>query len=199
MEEFVAAAWPYAMAVLVILGAVALVFLVIVLARVAATMKSVQGIAAEAEKEVKPALTKVNPMVDKAELMLDTVNLEMLRVDSILEDVEQVTDVAGKAASTVDTVTAAPAEVVTSLVDRIRGSIGAKKSNKKKQENLVFPVGEHQVETSDGAEGSADPSSDEQLKREAQRIVGSHIDIDIKPKNADSDDASDASDDASNE
>ncbi len=65
--------------------------------------------------------------------MLDTVNLEMLRVDAILEDVEQITDVAGKAATTVDAVTSAPAEAVTSIVDRIRGSLGSKRADKAKQ------------------------------------------------------------------
>lgn len=91
MGDFLSQAWPFAAAVLVILGIVALVFLIIILYRASVTMKSVQNIAADAEKEVAPALTKVNPMVDKAELMLDTVNLEMLRVDAILEDVEQIT------------------------------------------------------------------------------------------------------------
>lgn len=157
MNDFLTQAWPFAAAVLVILGIVALVFLIIILYRASVTMKSVQNIAADAEKEVAPALTKVNPMVDKAELMLDTVNLEMLRVDAILEDVEQITDVAGKAATTVDAVTSAPADAVTSIVDRIRGSIGLKRSNKVKQERLVYPIG-------GSPEGEEQPVADEQAQ-----------------------------------
>ena len=172
MNDFLAQAWPFAAAVLVILGIVALVFLIIILYRASVTMKSVQNIAADAEKEVAPALTKVNPMVDKAELMLDTVNLEMLRVDAILEDVEQITDVAGKAATTVDAVTSAPAEAVTSIVDRIRGSLGSKRADKAKQERLVYPIG--------GLPGSADESAkdeqpdqadDEAMKKAAQQAA----------------------------
>lgn len=162
MADFLSQAWPYAAAVLVVLGIVALVFLVIILYRASLTMKSVQSMAAEAEKEVTPALAKVNPMVDKAELMLDTVNLEMLRVDAILEDVEQISDVAGKAATTVDAVTSAPADAVTSIVDRIRGSIGSKRSNKGKQERLVYPIGSASAMTDGNPSGEAkdDPSGE---------------------------------------
>ncbi|MEI3377730.1 MAG: DUF948 domain-containing protein [Coriobacteriales bacterium] len=174
MNEFLTQAWPFAAAVLVILGIVALVFLVIILYRASVTMKSVQNIAADAEKEVAPALTKVNPMVDKAELMLDTVNLEMLRVDAILEDVEQITDVAGKAATTVDAVTSAPAEAVTSIVDRIRGSIGSKRSNKVKQERLVYPIGgarKIEEQPSQDAQAQTSPADDEAMKKAAQQAA----------------------------
>ena len=174
MGDFLSQAWPFAAAVLVILGIVALVFLIIILYRASVTMKSVQNIAADAEKEVAPALTKVNPMVDKAELMLDTVNLEMLRVDAILEDVEQITDVAGKAATTVDAVTSAPAEAVTSIVDRIRGSLGTKRSNKVKQERLVYPIGgarETDEQLAQDAQSQTSPADDEAMKAAAQQAA----------------------------
>lgn len=171
MQDFFALIWPYAATVLVILGIVALVFLIIILYRASLTMKSVQNMAESAEKEVTPALAKVNPMVDKAELMLDTVNLEMLRVDSILEDVEQITDVAGKAATTVDTVTSAPAEAVTSLLDRIRGAIDSKRSNKQKQERLVYPVGGALDGASEAETQETIERNDEALKKAAQEVA----------------------------
>lgn len=176
MADFLSQAWPFAAAVLVILGIVALVFLIIILYRTSVTMKSVQNIAADAEKEVAPALTKVNPMVDKAELMLDTVNLEMLRVDAILEDVEQITDVAGKAATTVDAVTSAPADAVTSIVDRIRGSIGSKRSNKVKQERLVYPIGgAREGDEQPVAEEQTTPADDEAMKKAAQQAADTAV------------------------
>lgn len=176
MNDFLTQAWPFAAAVLVILGIVALVFLIIILYRTSVTMKSVQNIAADAEKEVAPALTKVNPMVDKAELMLDTVNLEMLRVDAILEDVEQITDVAGKAATTVDAVTSAPADAVTSIVDRIRGSIGSKRSNKVKQERLVYPIGgAREGDEQPVAEEQTTPADDEAMKKAAQQAADTAV------------------------
>ena len=176
MNDFLTQAWPFAAAVLVILGIVALVFLIIILYRASVTMKSVQNIAADAEKEVAPALTKVNPMVDKAELMLDTVNLEMLRVDAILEDVEQITDVASKAATTVDAVTSAPADAVTSIVDRIRGSIGSKRSNKVKQERLVYPIGgAREGDEQPAAEEQTTPADDEAMKKAAQQAADTAV------------------------
>ena len=176
MADFLSQAWPFAAAVLVILGIVALVFLIIILYRTSVTMKSVQNIAADAEKEVAPALTKVNPMVDKAELMLDTVNLEMLRVDAILEDVEQITDVAGKAATTVDAVTSAPADAVTSIVDRIRGSIGSKRSNKVKQERLVYPIGgAREGDEQPVTEEQTTPADDEAMKKAAQQAADTAV------------------------
>lgn len=189
MADFLAQAWPFAAAVLVILGIVALVFLVLILFRVFKTMESVQNMAASAEKEVTPALAKVNPMVDKAELLVDQVNLEMLRVDAILEDVEQVSNIAGKTASTVDTVTSAPAEVVTSFIDRIRGNVGSKHSDKLKQSRVVYPIGtgeqspegtaaeardvEANVETIEGAaQTAAQAASDPEPQ--AEQPVGKH-------------------------
>ena len=44
MNDFLAQAWPFAAAVLVILGIVALVFLIIILYRASVTMKSVQTV-----------------------------------------------------------------------------------------------------------------------------------------------------------
>lgn len=184
MQDFFAQAWPFAAAVLVVLGIVALVFLIIILYRASITMKSVQNMAASAEKEVAPALEKVNPMVDKAELMLDTVNLEMLRVDSILEDVEQITDVAGKAATTVDTVTSAPAEAVTSLLDRIRGTLDSKRSNKQKQERLVYPIGGALEGESEAEKEENVAENDEALKKAAQQVadkVTESVDADTAP------------------
>lgn len=172
MSDFLAAAWPYAAAVLVVLGIAVLVFLVIILYRASKAMESVQNIAQTAEKEVTPALAKVNPIVDKAELMVDTVNLEMLRVDAILEDVEQVTDVAGKAATTVDTITSAPADAVTSIVDRVRGTLGSKRNNKKKQERLVYPIGAPESEKDAGAR-SDESDLDDAVMKEAAKILAS--------------------------
>lgn len=173
MEDFFSQAWPFAAAILVVLGIIALVLLVIILFRTSKTMKSVQNMAAEAEKEVTPAFAKVNPIVDKidpivdkAELLVDTVNLEMLRVDSILEDVEQVSDVAGKAATTVDNVTSGPAEAVNSFVDRIRGSISAKRNDKLKESRVVYPIGAG----SDGGEDEV-PVSAEQVSAAADEAI----------------------------
>lgn len=53
-------------------------------------------------------------------LTVDAANLELMRVDQILEDVTQITDSVSKAAGAVDTVTSAPIDLVNSLTGKLR-------------------------------------------------------------------------------
>ena len=63
-------------------------------------------------------------------------------MDGILEDVEQVTDVAGNAATTVNNVISAPSEAVAGLLDKVKGLVddatGTSEDSKKR---FVYPVG----------------------------------------------------------
>ena len=82
MADFLTQAWPFAAAVLVVLGAIALVVLIVILIRAAKTMGHVSKLAEQAEAELTPTLKRIDPLVDRAELTVDTINLELLRVDS---------------------------------------------------------------------------------------------------------------------
>lgn len=73
-------------------------------------------------ESVQPAAARLDPMVEHAQLTVDAANLEIMRLDQILEDVSHVTAVAGKAADSVDKVTSGPAELVTGAVEKIRGT-----------------------------------------------------------------------------
>ena len=157
MAEFLHQAWPYAAAVLVILAAVALIALIVVLVRAAKSMKHINEITSVANDEVVPALKRVDPIVDRVELTVDTLNLELLRVDSILEDVEQVTDVAGRTADTVNAITSAPTNAVASLAEKIRGKLGSHRRAKAKESRVVYPLGaageqagKHSIPAADG-------------------------------------------------
>lgn len=141
MGEFLTQLWPLGATILVILGAAVLVALIVVLVRAAKTMKNVNVITQEAEEKVTPALKRVDPLVDRVELTVDTLNLELLRVDGILEDVESVTDVAGKTADTVSTITTAPSDAVASVVDRVRGALTSRRKTKEKESRFVYPIG----------------------------------------------------------
>lgn len=172
MADFLTQAWPFAAAVLVVLGAIALVVLIVILIRAAKTMGHVSKLAEQAEKELTPTLKRIDPLVDRAELTVDTINLELLRVDSILEDVEQVTDVAGKTADTVNAVTAAPTEAVVSLVDRVRGALGSKRKNKAKAERFVYPIGSgEQRQGAPEKEPEAAEEPEETIEQAAQHIA----------------------------
>ena len=140
-SEFISSAWPYAACVLVVLAVIALAWLIVVLARAAKSMKHINTITAEAEEQVTPSLKRVEPLIDRAELTVDTLNLELLRVDAILEDVEQVTDVAGSAAETASTLANAPTNAVAALAEKLRTSIGGRHSAKMKEGRLVKPIG----------------------------------------------------------
>lgn len=78
---------------------------------------------------VEPAVARIDPLLEHLQLTVDAANLEIMRLDQILDDVSQITGVAGKAAQSVDTVTSAPAELVTGVAEKLRGS--AKESARK--------------------------------------------------------------------
>ncbi len=164
MADFLEQAWPYAAAVLVILAAAALIALIVVLVRAAKSMKHINTITEQAEKDITPALKRVDPLLDRAELTVDTLNLELLRVDAILEDVEQVTDVAGKTADAVNAITTAPTNAVAGLAEKIRGALGGKHKAKMKEGRMVYPIGAGSAESgkhSIAPEASAAAPADE--------------------------------------
>lgn len=71
-------------------------------------------------EEIQPTISKVDPLVDRVTLTVDSVNLEMMRVDEILEDVSQITGTVSKTMNTVDNVTSAPLDIVTSVTNKVR-------------------------------------------------------------------------------
>lgn len=83
------------------------------------TLDHVEKITAQLE----PVSAKVDPLVDRVSLTVDAANLEIMRLDQILEDVTQITDSVTKTMDTVDTVTSAPLDLVTSVTDKVRTKI----------------------------------------------------------------------------
>ena len=180
MTDFLTQAWPFAAAVLVILGIAILVLIIVLLMRANTTMKSVQNMVEEADKQITPTLAKVDPMVEKAGLSVDALNLELLRVDGILEDVEQITSVAGKAATSVDTVTSAPANALTSVIERLRGSASSKRKDQIKQGRVVYPIESAKAARESTSEASAkDAAHEDEASLKAEELaakVASHVD-----------------------
>ena len=76
--------------------------------------------------DLKPAVKKADPLVDRLQLTLDAVNLEMMRVDEILEDVAQITDTASSATAAVDNIAHVPAKAVSNVATRVRTKFGTK-------------------------------------------------------------------------
>ena len=71
-------------------------------------------------ESVVPVTAKVDPLMDRVALTVDAANLEIMRVDQILEDVGQNTGSVSKTMDAVDTVTSAPVELVNSVTNKMR-------------------------------------------------------------------------------
>lgn len=85
----------------------------------------------EISTEILPAIQKVDPLMDRLSLTVDAANLEIMRLDEILEDVSTMTSVASKATKQIETVTNAPLELVNSVADKVRRRFGPKTASKK--------------------------------------------------------------------
>ena len=90
-----------------------------------ATMANVQ----QMTTDIVPTVAKIEPMVDSLQLTVDTINLEMMRVDQILEDITDITDAASSATAAVDNITNAPLNAVNNVASRVRSAFGGKSAS----------------------------------------------------------------------
>lgn len=79
--------------------------------------------------DLQPAVTKVDPMMERLALTVDAVNLELMRVDQILEDVNDVTGNLSKTSNAIDNVTSAPLNLVNNMTERVRGALKSSRSS----------------------------------------------------------------------
>ena len=82
---------------------------------------------------LEPVSAKIDPLVDRVSLTVDAANLEIMRVDQILEDVTQITESVSNTLDTVDTVTNAPLELVNSVTDRVRSRLKPRYASKESE------------------------------------------------------------------
>ena len=84
---------------------------------------------AELTESLKPTIAKTDPMMDRLQLTVDSLNLEMMRLDQILENVSDITSSASSATDAVDNLTHAPLKVVNSVTDKVKGRISGKNAS----------------------------------------------------------------------
>ena len=84
------------------------------------------------------------PLLDKADITVDALNAEMLRVDGIVTRFEEISDRVESTTRTVQEVANAPAEIVTDIADRVRRAWKHRKS---------------QSTTSEGDDVAAEPTA----------------------------------------
>ncbi|MBQ6586223.1 MAG: hypothetical protein IJH83_05390 [Coriobacteriales bacterium] len=135
MESFVAffdLIKPLLLALLIAAGVWAI-------AEVALTIRRLRGTLDEVDKSV----AKVEPLVEHATLTIDALNLEIMRLDQILEDVGEVTDVATSATSVISSIASGPANAANTIAGKLRGGIKALRRGQKSQaalEQVAKPV-----------------------------------------------------------
>ena len=63
---------------------------------------------------------RVVPLLEKADVTIDALNVELLRIDALVTSAEEITDRVQSTSRTVQDVANAPAEIVTDIADRVR-------------------------------------------------------------------------------
>lgn len=84
-----------------------------VLVRAAGTLSSVKRLADDLD-------STLIPLAEKADVTIDAINAELLRVDLIVTRVEEVTDRVTNTTHTVQDIVNAPAGMVSDVADRVR-------------------------------------------------------------------------------
>jgi len=64
--------------------------------------------------------TRVVPMLEKADITVDAVNVELLRIDAIITRFEDTTSRVSNASATISDIVNAPADIVTEAATRVR-------------------------------------------------------------------------------
>lgn len=130
------------------------------------TLKSVENITASAEsmmEDLNPTIAKVDPLVERVALTVDAANLELMRLDKILEDVGEVTDTVSTAAQTVDAVTSAPFDLINKVSSGVRNAF---KPQHASEESIGL-----------GEQKNAEPSSSEDSEQSEKDLFPDGLDL----------------------
>lgn len=72
-------------------------------------------------ESLKPAIAQIDPLMDRINLTMDAANLEIMRVDEIMQDVSTITGQLADTSTTVNEITNVPLNAVNSVTSRVRG------------------------------------------------------------------------------
>ncbi len=112
--------------------------------------------------DIKPAIAKVDPLVDRVSLTVDAANLEMMRVDQILEDITQITDTASNAIEAVDNVASAPLDLMNNVSAKVRNIVKPKaasdESKKLEQQRVAAAKALDDLRAAEEKAGKAAPA-----------------------------------------
>lgn len=109
---------------------------------------------AELTSSAKPLVVKSEPILDRAALSLDALNLEVMRLDGILENVAEMTTTAQHAVSALDALANAPQRAVQHVTKKVTGVI-----NKSSASDTARKLHEKHLEMLDSAGTAAAPGA----------------------------------------
>ena len=72
-------------------------------------------------ESLKPAVAQIDPLMERINLTMDATNLELMRLDEIMQDVSVITGHLADTTSTVNEITNVPLNAVNSVTNKVRG------------------------------------------------------------------------------
>ena len=94
-------------------------------AQLTPTIENIEQITAK----IQPAIDKVDPLIERVSLSVDAANLELMRVDQIMENVNDITENAARATNSVGNSVNAPADLLNRASNKIVGLFGGGKKD----------------------------------------------------------------------
>lgn len=106
--------------VLLVAASAACGFVIWAVIELVATLRSTRRLAEDLDASLMPLL-------EKTDVTVDAINVELLRIDEIVSRVEEVTDRVNSTSRTVQEVANAPAEIVSEIAGRVRSAFKTRK------------------------------------------------------------------------
>lgn len=119
------------LALLIVAGIAVLIALVRLLLHVSALTDSLAKTSDETTKTISELRDSIVPIINKAEITVDALNAEMVRVDGIISSLEATTARVNDASEKVTGIVSAPAEIVSGVADRMLSMWREKKVEQK--------------------------------------------------------------------
>lgn len=90
--------------------------------------------------EAQKAMERVDPLMERIMLTVDAANLEIMRVDQIMEDVATITGNVSSATESLESAASAPFDAINTVTSRIRSRIAPLKNNGSKIDGVIDAV-----------------------------------------------------------
>lgn len=153
------------LALLIVAGIAALIALVRLLLHVSALTDSLAKTSDETTKTISELRDSIVPIINKAEVTVDALNAEMVRVDGIISSLEETTARVNDASEKVTGIVNAPAEVVSGVADRMLSMWREKKAEQKAHQL------EQRVASSDSATGQEGEAAQKQGAKQKKKAA----------------------------